>query len=144
MKTASFFSYFGPGKISISTRPPKTMADLTQCRRLAPRYDMLKLEWADYVPAYEGRILAKLDARAVWDVLHARAGQGVEPVICCYEKSDHHCHRRLVAEWFKRELGEDVTELANAGPTTQSVLPGTLREFALAMLAETKPTKPAP
>lgn len=85
MKTASFFSYFGPGKISISTRPPKTMADLTQCRRLAPRYDMLKLEWADYVPAYEGRILAKLDARAVWDVLHARAGQGVEPVICCYE-----------------------------------------------------------
>jgi hypothetical protein len=23
------------------------------------------------------------------------------------------------ADWFKRELGKDVTELANAGPTTQ-------------------------
>jgi hypothetical protein len=108
---------------------------ITQCRRLAPRYDMLKLPWAEYVPAYDSRILAKLDARAVWDVLHQRAGQSVEPVICCYEKSNEHCHRRLVAEWFKRELGEDVTELAATGPTTQSVLLGTMREWAIAVLA---------
>ena len=138
MKTASFFSYFGPGKISISTRPPKAMADLTQVRRLAPRYDMLNLPWSEYVPAYEGRVLAQLDARTVWDVIHQRAGEGMEPVICCYEKSDDHCHRRLVAEWFGRELGEVVTELA---PTAPAAFEGTMREWAFLVLAEKRTTK---
>jgi hypothetical protein len=135
MRTASFFNYFGPGKISIATRPPKAMADLPQVRRLAPRYDMLKLPWSEYVPAFNS-ILAKLDPRATWDFLHERAGQGVEPVICCYEHTDDCCHRRLVAEWFQRELGEAVTEFP--GPQKELPLLGTLRDWAVAVVAAKK------
>lgn len=67
--------------------------------------------WAGFSRIYNAQ-LKKLNAQNVWDKLHA-AAKGAEPVLLCYEKPDeqHRCHRRLVAIWFKKELGKDVPEM---------------------------------
>ncbi|MCY4527284.1 MAG: hypothetical protein OXB89_11840, partial [Anaerolineaceae bacterium] len=68
---------------------------------------------AEYLPLYHER-LAALDAQLVWDELHALV-PGEEPVLLCFEEppltADHWCHRQIVAQWFREELGQEVTEL---------------------------------
>jgi hypothetical protein len=61
-------------------------------------------------------ILRPLDPRRVWDDLHALVLPH-EPVLLCYERQKDletgttYCHRRMVASWFRQELGCDVHEL---------------------------------
>jgi hypothetical protein len=74
---------------------------------------MLELPPEEYGPRY-AKILAGLNPRATWDQLHALAG-GAEPVLLCFERPpfrypDNLCHRRRVADWFEKELGEIVPE----------------------------------
>ncbi|MBA3755572.1 MAG: DUF488 family protein [Nitrosomonas sp.] len=58
--------------------------------------------------------LAELDPVATWEKLEELGG-GHEPVLLCFEKppftEDNWCHRRMVADWFKKELGHTVEEL---------------------------------
>lgn len=73
---------------------------------------MLKLPIIPYTEQYKS-ILARLDAKQVWDGLLELTG-GVEPVLLCWEKlqkPDEFCHRRMVAEWFGEQLGVTVEEL---------------------------------
>ena len=113
MKTASFFSYTGPGRISIARYAPRgTPAGFRQYRALAPDADMLKMSQALYLPRYQA-ILDCLDPQQVWDDLHRLAGDQ-EPVLLCWERppftASNWCHRRLVADWFHDRLGVVVPE----------------------------------
>ena len=118
MKTASFFTYTGPGRISIARYAPRgTPAGYRQYRALAPDADMLKMSQALYLPRYAA-ILDRLDPQQVWDDLHRLAGDQ-EPVLLCWERPPftptNWCHRRLVADWFERALGVTVPEW-DSGP----------------------------
>ena len=118
MKTASFFTYTGPGRISIARYAPRgTPAGFRQYRALAPDADMLKMTQALYLPRYAA-ILDRLDPQQVWDDLHRLAGDQ-EPVLLCWERPPftptNWCHRRLVADWFRDRLGIEVPEW-NVGP----------------------------
>lgn len=72
--------------------------------------------WQQYTEAYDAQ-LACLSAGAVYKELLVIADSidaGGEVILLCYESSKtldtKPCHRRLVAEWFERELGIVVPE----------------------------------
>lgn len=114
MKTASFFTYAGPGRISIARYAPRgTPAGFRIYRPLNPTAPMLKLDRAEYEPLYLA-ILAGLDPRQVWDNLHRLAGDA-EPVLLCWERPPftvtNWCHRRMVADWFEQALDVEVPEV---------------------------------
>ena len=112
MLTASFFTYAGPGRVSIARYAPRGFKGIPAYPPLAPAGDMLRMPRESYLPRYAA-ILADLDPRRVWEDLHRLAGD-CEPVLLCWERppfgADRWCHRRLVADWFARELGASVPE----------------------------------
>ena len=116
MKTASYFTYDGPGRIGITVGSPRGIpAGYRFYRNLAPRRDMLKMTTADYTREFDA-ILNALDPQGVWDELHDLTG-GHEPVLLCFERppfsSSNWCHRRLVANWFLATLDEEVPEFGH-------------------------------
>ncbi len=116
MKTSSYFTYHGPGRIGITFGNPRACPPgYRMYRRLAPRREMLKMRYARYRRLFDS-ILSELDAQAEWDRLHELAA-GHEPVLLCFERPpfspSNWCHRRMVAEWFGSELGHDVPEMGH-------------------------------
>lgn len=116
MKTASHFTYFGPGRIVISRGTPRGQksAGYRMFRKLAPTREILGIEdKAEYERRFRTEVLGVLDPQETWDELH-RLADGAEPVLQCFEKpplvGDNWCHRRMVADWFKETLGKDVPE----------------------------------
>jgi len=114
MKTASFFTYRGPGRISIALWEPRdTPRGYRRYPALAPRREMLRMPQGRYRDIYFREILGRLDACQVADDLHRLAGE-FEPVLLCWERppftSTNYCHRRMVAEWFAETLGLLVPE----------------------------------
>lgn len=136
MKTSCFSLYRGPGRIAISVGRPRNIsrADYEMYPALAPEWSWLGLTCEEYLPLYRER-LAGLDAQRVWDELHALV-PGEEPVLLCFEEppltADHWCHRQFVSQWFREELGQEVTEVeaglsrkpspANPGPQGVSAM----------------------
>lgn len=115
MKTASFFTYSGPGRIVISRSAPRGLAaGYKLYRPLNPGPWFNSVSRVEYIRRYND-ILATLDPQKVWDELHVLAG-GAEPVLLCFERppftEKNFCHRRMVAEWLRQELGMEVPELA--------------------------------
>ena len=116
MKTASFFTYFGPGRIAIvrGRAPAQTPQGYRIYRDLAPRWDMLQMSYDQYRTAYFSEILGSLDPAKVMADLE-RLADGHEPVLLCFERrpfSDTNwCHRRMVAEWFADTLQLLVPEI---------------------------------
>ena len=123
MKTSSFRLYSGPGRVSIARYAPRwTPAGYRVMKALAPHGHMLKMGYAQYRLIYFQDILGKLDPQETWDKLHALAGDA-EPVLLCWEtlkQPGEWCHRRMVAEWFERQLGVVVDELPPGGAPTPS------------------------
>jgi len=114
MKTASYFTYPGPGRIGISVGTPRGIpAGYRMFKPLAPTRVMLHLDYPTYRKLFFGDILSRLDPAQVVEQLKKLAGES-EPVLLCFEKPpftpDNWCHRRIVAEWFKETLGLDVPE----------------------------------
>ncbi len=114
MKTASFKTYTGPGRISIARWEPRgTPAGYRRYMALAPTREMMRMPEAQYREIYFRDIVGHLDAQVVWDDLNALAG-GAEPVLLCWEKppfsAANWCHRRIVAEWFADQLGRIILE----------------------------------
>ena len=115
MKTASYYSYRGSGRIGISVGRPRKIkrAEYEVYPQLAPERSWLGLPYDEYRPLYFERLQA-LDAQQVWDELHALV-PGQEPVLLCFEKppltADNWCHRQMVAQWFADELDVAVAEL---------------------------------
>ena len=116
MKTASFFSYTGPGRISIARFAPRnTPAGFRIYKPLAPGPWFNSVSEEMYRELYFAQ-LAELDPAAVVAELEALAA-GAEPILLCYESvkdiatGKTYCHRHMVAEWLKHELGIDVPEI---------------------------------
>lgn len=115
MKTGCFFTYAGPGRISIARWAPRgTPSGFRACRALAPGDFFNKVDWTTYQKLYAQQ-LAALDPAQVWFDLHQLVG-GSEPVLMCWERLGNgaNCHRRLVAEWFEKSLGRNVPEMDRA------------------------------
>jgi hypothetical protein len=115
MKTASHFTFFGAGRISISLGSPRGLpAGYRIFKVLAPKREWMNAPRELYIPRFRAEVLAPLDPQQVWDKLHELAN-GAEPVLQCFEKPpftvENFCHRRLVAEWFGDRLGHEVLEL---------------------------------
>lgn len=115
MKTASFFTFTGEGRVSIARyAPTKTPPGFATYRRLAPGSWFNSVSRERYIELFRKEILGWLDPKHAWDELHALT-KGTEPVLLCWEKppftDENFCHRRLVAEWFGEKLGVDVPEL---------------------------------
>ena len=114
MKTASFFTYRGPGRVSIARFPPRgTPAGFKVFKPLAPGSWFNTVDLPAYRELYFAQ-LADLDPKAVLATLN-ELGQGAEPVLLCWEKPPftptNWCHRRMVAEWFLTELKLVVPEI---------------------------------
>lgn len=110
MKTSCFSVYRGTGRICIARYAPRnTPAGYRIYRALAPGEWFNSVSVSRYIELYEREILAKLNARQVWNELHVLTG-GLEPVLLCWEKPGEFCHRQLVARWFRRELNIRVDE----------------------------------
>ena len=116
MKTASFFTYFGPGRIAIvrGRVPVRTPGGYRIYRDLAPRWDMLTMPYDQYRTIYFSEILGSLDPVNVLEDLE-RLADGHEPVLLCFERppfsASNWCHRRMVADWFAETLQLEVPEI---------------------------------
>lgn len=62
---------------------------------------------AQYINWYKSSVLNRLDPEIVVRDL------GPDPALMCYEKTGDFCHRNIVAEWLKMELGIAVEEFSN-------------------------------
>ena len=118
MKTSDYFTYRGAGRIAISRSVPRNLSPGYRIYRpLAPGPWFKSVSYEEYREKYFHQ-LSELDPALVWKTLHDLA-DGHEPVLLCYEKepfdSGHFCHRRMVAEWFERELGFSVPEWSGPG-----------------------------
>jgi uncharacterized protein YeaO (DUF488 family) len=71
-----------------------------------------EIDWTEYRIAYQIQ-LGLLNPTGVWNALHEIAGPH-EPVLLCVEGAktleEKPCHRRLVADWLGRALGEEIPE----------------------------------
>ena len=115
MKTASFFEYDGPGRVSIARFAPRRIAPGYRVyRALAPGPWFKSVSEDEYRRRYDAQ-LAGLDPREVLDALTVLGG-GVEPTLLCWErKADLEagrafCHRRIVAAWLEKAMGIEVDE----------------------------------
>jgi hypothetical protein len=114
MKTASFFAYQGPGRISIARYPPRgTPAGYRMYKKLAPGAWFNSVSRDEYERRF-GEQLRALDPAEVKAELQSLAGEA-EPVLLCWERTPftekNWCHRRIVARWLHETLGERVPEL---------------------------------
>ncbi len=78
---------------------------------LAPTPEMLSMSEQNYTTKYN-KILASLSATEIMNKIRTLT-KGKDAVLLCYEKEGKFCHRRLVAEWLKKEAGEEVIELGD-------------------------------
>jgi hypothetical protein len=115
VKTSSFFDYVGLGRISIARFPPRrTPPGFRVYRALAPGPWFNSVAHEEYGRLYADQ-LALLDPAQVWADLHELAGEH-EPILLCWERPQDlisgktFCHRRRVAEFFRRTLGHVVPE----------------------------------
>lgn len=88
---------------------------------LAPPYKELllpyltgKLTYAGYTELYNKLVLSKLDPDTVVKEL------GEDPILICYEKPGHFCHRLLVAKWLTA-AGYQVEEYTYTTPIPAAV-----------------------
>lgn len=120
MKTASWYTWKGAGRIGISVGTPRGQAaGYRLYRPLNPRREWLDLSKPEYEKLYF-ELLGHLNPQQVWDDLHRMTHNGAEPVLLCFEKppftEGNWCHRRMVADWFSTTLGQNVPEFE---PTAQ-------------------------
>lgn len=117
MKTSNYFTYGGPGRVSVSRSVPRfTPPGYKLYRALAPGkwlYERkYKYDQRAYRERYFGEILSPLDPQETYDTLCALVAP-YEPVLLCWEdltKKEEWCHRRMIAEWFQEVLGIHVPE----------------------------------
>lgn len=125
-----------PGAICISRGMPRG-TKYPRYWNLAPGMWFDSVSKEDYIRLFESEILAPLDPQQVWTDLHLIAqnhaiglgmseeeARSVKPTLLCFEQIPaknallpaselpwkQFCHRRLVAEWFERELSFPVPE----------------------------------
>lgn len=110
MNTSYFAKYKGENATSIAGKCPEWFKG-REYKKLAPKYDWWK-KWHDenlseewYTEKYYKTVLDKLDAKQVYEEL------GENAVLLCWEKPGKFCHRYLIANWLRNELGIEISEL---------------------------------
>jgi hypothetical protein len=104
MQTSNFWiPKDNPDRVSISRGVPKDYNG-KRYLKLAPEWDWVKKPEDEFRKLY-AQLLDKLDAQEVYDEL------GEDAILVCWEPPGNFCHRRIVAEWFEKELGIEVPEL---------------------------------
>lgn len=78
-------------------------------RPLNPRKDFMNDPEPGYVLLFN-EILSKLSPVKVIEDL-SELSNGNDVILLCHEGEGTFCHRRLVADWLKKELGIDIPEL---------------------------------
>ena len=100
--------------VRISSSFPKNMVWLQNSKvykPLCPEWDIVdqykkgKLADNQYTLLYYKQTLDCLDPEKVYQEL------GDDTILLCWEKPGWFCHRRIVAEWFRKALGVEVPEL---------------------------------
>lgn len=122
MRTASWATYSGPGRIALSPAPP----DVPLGYRHAPTGIRLRR------PASHAEIrarLAVLDARAVWVALHEMTYPH-EPVLMGDRLDPFYSYRRTLAAWLWSNTGYPIPELDAAKYRPQRAHPSVWRPFA--------------
>jgi hypothetical protein len=119
VKTSCFFSYQGDGRVSIARFAPRKLQGFRVYSKLAPGPWFNSVSIEEYLERFHAEILAPLDPAATWNQLHKLVAP-YEPVLLCWERppvaaseiqGQDFCHRRIVAEWFEKELGMVVPEI---------------------------------
>ena len=108
MKTSYFAKYKNDDGVSIAIKSPTWFIG-DSYPDLFPRWSFLQQYFKDhdedaYVVAYYDQILSKLDPNKVFTDLK-------DKTLLCWEKSGEFCHRRIVAEWLRINLGISVPEV---------------------------------
>lgn len=115
MKTASWFTHSGPGRIAVCRAAPRrTAAGFRLFKALAPGPWFNSVSREEYERRYHAEVLKRLNPRDVQHQLLELAA-GHEPVLMCFERPPFHaanwCHRRtLIAPWLEQAIGEAVHE----------------------------------
>lgn len=109
MLTSNYFKYKGELAVSIAGKAPQDYIG-REYKKLAPTYDIYSQykntgDYQRYTKRFFEEVLSKLNPQEVYEEL------GEDAVLLCYEFPGNFCHRRLVAKWFKDELGIIVKEL---------------------------------
>lgn len=73
--------------------------DLAPSEHILKDFKNKQISWSDY----EGRYLQLLHDRHIAETLSAN--DMADHCFLCAEKTPHHCHRRLLAEYLQREWG---------------------------------------
>jgi hypothetical protein len=113
MKTASFFTYKGAGRVSISRYPPRgTPPGYRVYKALAPGVWFNSVSKEEYAVRFAAQLAKLVPAEVAKDL--DELGGGEEPVLLCYERPPftdaNWCHRRIVARWLLETLGLRVPE----------------------------------
>lgn len=114
-----YTSYFSKGKkltdagikmIGIALKPPTWYYGVT-VHDVAPTPSILygANTEEEYTRRFRAEVLARVNARAFVDKI-TQMSQGHDIALCCYEKPGDFCHRHIVAEWLKEQLGIEVDE----------------------------------
>lgn len=112
MKTASWFTYTGPGRVSISRGTPRgTSKGYKLFKKLAPGPWFNSVDEETYIKLFYEQ-LEKLDPVEIVEQIEA-LHQNDEPVLLCYENPNHKtwCHRAIVSVWLHDQLGLVVPEV---------------------------------
>ena len=109
IQTSYYTKYKGENAVSIAGKCPEWYKG-REYKKLAPKYWFFQKYKQDgdrefYIEQYQKEVLSKLNAQQVYEEL------GENAVLLCWEDSYKFCHRHLVSDWFKKELGIDVFEL---------------------------------
>jgi hypothetical protein len=100
--------------VSISGKAPDWYTG-PEYKVLAPKYEFFmaykrgEIDQYGYTQAFNSLVLGQLDPHEVFTDICCR--WGFNTTLLCYEKPGDFCHRRLVAQWFEKELGFEVPEL---------------------------------
>lgn len=124
-----FTSYFAarhPNPVSIALYPPRGWDVARRYQILAPTTAILQ-QWKaklineeQYTTLYYKQVLSPLDPSVIYNELVSTYGAGC--ALVCYEKPGDFCHRHIVAQWFKDELGILVEEWKKVQPPSQDFL----------------------
>lgn len=104
--------------VSISGKSPEWYHG-HEFKVLAPKYHFFikyknwEIDEKEYTRCFRNEILSKHYAPDLFELINNRFSEGgkKEVVLLCYEKPKQFCHRRLVADWFEKELSIKVPEL---------------------------------
>lgn len=91
---------------------------------VAPTRELFNMSEAPdevYVPKFKKDVLSKVSPGDFVQQLESVSG-GKDVALCCYEKDNSQCHRKIVGEWLQEQLGIEVEEFGAEKKETEEEL----------------------